>query len=132
MMNKEYRNNIDYILNEGKIENISLENLDILKNIINDDKLSEKIYNEFKTNFKESFEDEYLMKTQDLIYRLNLFVNKILIDKYNIKNLEDIKIIVDQALNDGLDLYSAVSYDNSDIEILDNFEYIINDVGIKI
>ena len=131
-MNKEYRNNIDYILNEGKIENISLENLDILKNIINDDKLSEKIYNEFKTNFKESFEDEYLMKTQDLIYRLNLFVNKILIDKYNIKNLEDIKIIVDQALNDGLDLYSAVSYDNSDIEILDNFEYIINDVGIKI
>lgn len=131
MMKNNYKKNLDYILSGGKIENIPITNLDLIKNILNDNNLGEKIYEEFCNNLEDISSDNCLMKVQDLIYRLSLLVNKILIEKYNITELDSIKNIIDSAMDNGIDLVSAVSYDESDKEILIEFEEIIEDIGIN-
>ena len=130
-MKNNYKKNLDYILSGGKIENIPITNLDLIKDILNDNNLGEKIYEEFCNNLEDISSDNYLMKVQDLIYRLSLLVNKILIEKYNITELDSIKNIIDSAMDNGIDLVSAVSYDESDKEILIEFEEIIEDIGIN-
>lgn len=131
MMKNNYKKNLDYILSGGKIENIPITNLDLIKDILNDNNLGEKIYEEFCNNLEDISSDNCLMKVQDLIYRLSLLVNKILIEKYNITELDSIKNIIDSAMDNGIDLVSAVSYDESDKEILIEFEDIIEDIGIN-
>lgn len=131
MMKNNYKKNLDYILSGGKIENIPITNLDLIKDILNDNNLEEKIYEEFCNNLEDISSDNCLMKVQDLIYRLSLLVNKILIEKYNITELDSIKNIIDSAMDNGIDLVSAVSYDESDKEILIEFEEIIEDIGIN-
>ena len=131
MMKNNYKKNLDYILSGGKIENIPITNLDLIKDILNDNNLGEKIYEEFRNNLEDISSDNCLMKVQDLIYRLSLLVNKILIEKYNITELDSIKNIIDSAMDNGIDLVSAVSYDESDKEILIEFEEIIEDIGIN-
>lgn len=131
MMKNNYKKNLDYILSGGKIENILITNLDLIKDILNDNNLGEKIYEEFCNNLEDISSDNCLMKVQDLIYRLSLLVNKILIEKYNITELDSIKNIIDSAMDNGIDLVSAVSYDESDKEILTEFEDIIEDIGIN-
>lgn len=131
MMKNNYKKNLDYILSGGKIENIPITNLDLIKDILNDNDLGEKIYEEFCNNLEDISSDNCLMKVQDLIYRLSLLVNKILIEKYNITELDSIKNIIDSAMDNGIDLVSAVSYDESDKEILIEFEEIIEDIGIN-
>lgn len=130
-MKNNYKKNLDYILSGGKIENIPITNLDLIKDILNDNNLGEKIYEEFCNNLEDVSSDNCLMKVQDLIYRLSLLVNKILIEKYNITELDSIKNIIDSAMDNGIDLVSAVSYDESDKEILIEFEEIIEDIGIN-
>ena len=130
-MKNNYKKNLDYILSGGKIENIPITNLDLIKDILNDNNLEEKIYEEFCNNLEDISSDNCLMKVQDLIYRLSLLVNKILIEKYNITELDSIKNIIDSAMDNGIDLVSAVSYDESDKEILIEFEEIIEDIGIN-
>lgn len=130
-MKNNYKKNLDYILSDGKIENIPITNLDLIKDILNDNNLGEKIYEEFCNNLEDISSDNCLMKVQDLIYRLSLLVNKILIEKYNITELDSIKNIIDSAMDNGIDLVSAVSYDESDKEILIEFEEIIEDIGIN-
>lgn len=130
-MKNNYKKNLDYILSGGKIENIPITNLDLIKDILNDNNLGEKIYEEFCNNLEDISSDNCLMKVQDLIYRLSLLVNKILIEKYNITELDSIKNIIDSAMDNGIDLVSAVSYDESDKEILIEFEEIIEDIGIN-
>lgn len=130
-MKNNYKKNLDYILSGGKIENIPITNLDLIKDILNDNNLGEKIYEEFCNNLGDISSDNCLMKVQDLIYRLSLLVNKILIEKYNITELDSIKNIIDSAMDNGIDLVSAVSYDESDKEILIEFEEIIEDIGIN-
>lgn len=131
MMKNNYKKNLDYILSDGKIENIPITNLDLIKDILNDNNLGEKIYEEFCNNLEDISSDNCLMKVQDLIYRLSLLVNKILIEKYNITELDSIKNIIDSAMDNGIDLVSAVSYVESDKEILIEFEEIIEDIGIN-
>lgn len=131
MMKNNYKKNLNYILSGGKIENIPITNLDLIKDILNDNNLGEKIYEEFCNNLEDISSDNCLMKVQDLIYRLSLLVNKILIEKYNITELDSIKNIIDSAMDNGIDLVSAVSYDESDKEILTEFEDIIEDIGIN-
>lgn len=131
MMKNNYKKNLDYILSGGKIENIPITNLDLIKDILNDNNLGEKIYEEFCNNLEDISSDNCLMKVQDLIYRLSLLVNKILIEKYNITELDSIKNIIDSAMDNGIDLVSAVSYVESDKEILIEFEEIIEDIGIN-
>lgn len=131
MMKNNYKKNLDYILSGGKIENIPITNLDLIKDILNDNNLGEKIYEEFCNNLEDISSDNCLMKVQDLIYRLSLLVNKILIEKYNITELDSIKNIIDSAMDNGIDLVSAVSYDESDKEILMEFDDIIEDIGIN-
>lgn len=130
-MKNNYKKNLDYILSGGKIENIPITNLDLIKDILNDNNLGEKIYEEFCNNLEDISSDNCLMKVQDLIYRLSLLVNKILIEKYNITELDSIKNIIDSAMDNGIDLVSAISYDESDKEILIEFEEIIEDIGIN-
>lgn len=130
-MKNNYKKNLDYILSGGKIENIPITNLDLIKDILNDNNLGKKIYEEFCNNLEDISSDNCLMKVQDLIYRLSLLVNKILIEKYNITELDSIKNIIDSAMDNGIDLVSAVSYDESDKEILIEFEEIIEDIGIN-
>lgn len=130
-MKNNYKKNLDYILSGGKIENIPITNLDLIKDILNDNNLGKKIYEEFCNNLEDISSDNCLMKVQDLIYRLSLLVNKILIEKYNITELDSIKNIIDSAMDNGIDLVSAVSYDESDKEILIEFEDIIEDIGIN-
>ena len=43
-MKNNYKKNLDYILSGGKIENIPITNLDLIKDILNDNNLGEKIY----------------------------------------------------------------------------------------
>lgn len=131
MMKNNYKKNLDYILSDEKIENIPITNLDLIKDILNDNNLGEKIYEEFCNNLEDISSDNCLMKVQDLIYRLSLLVNKILIEKYNITELDSIKNIIDSAMDNGIDLVSAVSYDESDKEVLTEFEDIIEDIGIN-
>lgn len=131
MMKNNYKKNLDYILSGGKIENIPITNLDLIKDILNDNDLGKKIFEEFCNNLEDISSDNCLMKVQDLIYRLSLLVNKILIEKYNITELDSIKNIIDSAMDNGIDLVSAVSYDESDKEILIEFEEIIEDIGIN-
>ena len=131
MMKNNYKKNLDYILSDGKIENIPITNLDLIKDILNDNDLGKKIFEEFCNNLEDISSDNCLMKVQDLIYRLSLLVNKILIEKYNITELDSIKNIIDSAMDNGIDLVSAVSYDESDKEILIEFEEIIEDIGIN-
>lgn len=131
MMKNNYKKNLDYILSDGKIENIPITNLDLIKDILNDNNLGRKIYEEFCNNLDDISSDNCLMKVQDLIYRLSLLVNKILIEKYNITELDSIKNIINSAMDNGIDLVSAVSYDESDKEILIEFEEIIEDIGIN-
>lgn len=130
-MKNNYKKNLDYILSGGKIENIPITNLDLIKDILNDNDLGKKIFEEFCNNLEDISSDNCLMKVQDLIYRLSLLVNKILIEKYNITELDSIKNIIDSAMDNGIDLVSAVSYDESDKEILIEFEEIIEDIGIN-
>lgn len=131
MMKNNYKKNLDYILSDGKIENIPITNLDLIKDILNDNNLGRKIYEEFCNNLDDISSDNCLMKVQDLIYRLSLLVNKILIEKYNITELDSIKNIINSAMDNGIDLVSAVSYDESDKEILMEFDDIIEDIGIN-
>ena len=131
MMKNNYKKNLDYILSDEKIENIPITNLDLIKDILNDNNLGGKIYEEFCNNLDDISSDSCLMKVQDLIYRLSLLVNKILIEKYNITELDSIKNIIDSAMDNGIDLVSAVSYDESDKEVLTEFEDIIEDIGIN-
>ena len=130
-MKNNYKKNLDHILSGGKIENISITNLDLIKDILDDNDLGGKIYEEFCNNLDDISSDNCLMKVQDLIYRLSLLVNKILIEKYDITELDSIKNIIDSAIDNGIDLVSAVSYDESDKEILMEFADIIEDIGIN-
>lgn len=134
-MIKDYIENIDSILKNGNIEKIKIERTNLLKDIIfNSWKFSDKLFIKFIDNFYNSnFNfDDLIMKTQDMIYRINLIVNKLLIPKYNFDNAIDISsLLLDIMEEEDLDFYSAVSYDDNDKEIIEEFDSVITN-NIKI
>lgn len=125
-MKEKYTDCINYILNDGIIENHNVENIDIIRNVLNDSGVGNRIYENFMHNFSLDFDEEDLsMKVQDLIYRINILVNDCIIPKNNISDYDDIRKIIDETLNQDIDLYSAVSYDDTDNELQDEFNSIL-------
>lgn len=125
-MKQKYIDCINYILNDGIIENHNIENIDIIRNVLNDSEVGNRIYENFMHNFSLDFDEEDLsMKVQDLIYRINILVNDCIIPKNNISDYDDIRKIIDETLNQDIDLYSAVSYDDTDNELQDEFNSIL-------
>lgn len=122
---QDFLDNVEDILNVGIIENKPLSNIDILKNISRDDNLMNLFYLEFEKNYPyEDGMDMLFTKTQDFIYRLNMSINDWLIPMHDISNPEDIKKTLCDLIFENIDLYSAVSFDDSDKEITDEFESI--------
>lgn len=130
-MKKDYLYNVESILQEEKIENIKLENIDILKAVMNDNEISNLLYKNFKNNLPLGCED-IIMKTQDLVYRVNYCINNCLLEKQNSNNYELIKTTVKELIDKGADFYSAVSYDAFDKEMIDEFNFLLDgkDIGI--
>lgn len=130
-----FNENIDSILNDGKIENISIPNIDEIKSIIMDEELNKLLYQVFKKNYESTYGDDtdYIyLKIQDLLYRLHLLINHILIEEYAIKDKNDIYDAVYNYVLDNSILYDSVNYDDSDLdELKDETIYQIEALDIK-
>ena len=103
---------------------IKIKNIDILESIFRDSDLADKLYNGFIKNYNSEFDnnDMLLTKTNDFMYRLSLLINDFLIPVHKIDETKDIKDALNCLLEKDIDLYSAVSYDPSDMEIIEEFE----------
>ncbi len=128
---QDFLDNVEDILNVGIIESKPLSNIDILKSISKDDNLMNLFYLEFESNYPDE-DDMLLCKTQDFIYRLNMAINDWLIPMHGINTIEDIKSTLTDLIFEDIDLYSAVSFDESDKECIDEFEAIFPNKDIKI
>lgn len=121
---KQFNDNINDILDSGNIENISIPNVDLIKRIILNVNLNKIIFKKFKDNYKSTYGDDlenFYMKVQDLLYRLHLLINHILISSLDVTKEEDIfDAIYSYIVNDSLSLYDAVNYDDTDLEELKN------------
>lgn len=122
-MKKDYLRNINGILEDGHVEGIELQNIDMLKAVFSDKSLSDLIYKGFESNFEWEFnEDDLYMKSEDLVYRLHLAINKWLIPIYEITDVNELKSYLTELININIDLYSGVGYDDSDNEIIEEFK----------
>ena len=130
---RDFIKNVNNILNYGKVEGINLENIDLLKQVFNDDRIQDIFYDGFKNNFSLFYEDDMLMKSQDFAYQLNLFINNSLIPYYQ---TEDIDLIIektkDLCINNGLDLYSSVNYNKYDEELIKDFNATIEEKELEL
>lgn len=132
-MKKEFLDNVWNILSEGVIENRPLSNIDILKNISKDDNLMNLFYLEFEKAYPmEEGTDMLFTKTQDFVYRLNMAVSDWLIPIHEIDTIDKIKSTFVDLICEDIDLYSAVSYDESDKEIIEEFEFLLPKKDIHI
>lgn len=129
-MREYYKENLNTIFESGNIENIPIDNLDTIKGLIEDPDLNERFYRRFNHNYESmNLETSDInMKVNDFIYRLNLLINKVLIPNH----IDNFKETINGLLDDDIDLFSAVSFDDSDNEIIEDFEYMVNDRDIKI
>lgn len=116
---------INEILDNKQIEGIKLNNINLLKNIIFDNEINNKLFDSFKKDYNITYGDDpdyLIMKTQDCIYRISLLINNCLIANYGIAFNNEIKDIISQALeNNTFSLFDSVSYDNSDYEIINEY-----------
>lgn len=132
-MKKEFLDNVENILSEGVIENRPLSNIDILKNISKDDNLMNLFYLEFEKAYPmDEGTDMLFTKTQDFVYRLNMAVSDWLIPIHEIDTIDKIKSTFVDLIFEDIDLYSAVSYDESDKEIIEEFEFLLPKKDIHI
>lgn len=130
---KNFKENIDNILRACNIEGKTLKQPNLLKKISKDKNLMHLFFLEFEMRYP--YQDGYDMlfcKTQDFIYRLDMAINDWLIPMHNIKTYKEIKSTFIDLIFEDIDLYSAVSYDESDKEIIDEFESIFSNKDINI
>ncbi len=126
-MKNIFKANLNSFLNDKAVENIPLKNVSVLSYLINEDDLFDNMYNHFKKEFNSLFEiNDLYMKSEDFMYRLNLLVNDYIIPRYGNINNHDIKEKVKELVNRNIDLYSSVSYDDTDILIIEDFYDIDN------
>ena len=129
---KDFKDNIEDILNVGIIESKPIKQLDMLKDIYKDDNLTHLFFLEFEKNYPyEDGLDMLFCKTQDFVYRLDMAINDWLIPTHNLETLSDIKSTLIDLIFEDIDLYSAVNYDESDKELIDEFESIFPSQDIK-
>ena len=130
---KDFKENVDNILSGGNIEGKKIKQPDILKQISKDKNLMHLFFLEFEMRYPyEDGLDMLFCKTEDFIYRLDMAINDWLIPMHNIKTYKEIKSTFMDLIFEDIDLYSAVSYDESDKEIIDEFESIFSNKGINI
>ncbi len=123
-MREQFINNINNILDSKQIEGINLERVDLLKSVFQNQELFNKLYVNFKNYFTSNFnEDELFLKTEDFVYRLHYAINNWLIPIHNLNDSEVIKTL-NNLVDNGIDLYESVSYDDYDKVMLDEFEEI--------
>lgn len=122
------------ILEDGIIEGqyIDIKSEHYINTLLSDYHFVRRIYKPFYDNLINNCGiDEMYIKVQDFIYRLDILISKVLIKKYDINNYENIKDKIEKLIDDNIDLYSAVSYDSSDNEIIEEFDSMISE-DIKI
>ncbi|MGN1267952.1 MAG: hypothetical protein ACI4U0_00385 [Candidatus Aphodocola sp.] len=130
---KDIKENIDNILSGGNIEGKKIKQPDMLKQISKDKNLMHLFFLEFEMRYPyEDGLDMLFCKTEDFIYRLDMAINDWLIPMHNIKTYKEIKSTLMDLIFEDIDLYSAVSYDESDKEIIDEFESIFSNKEINI
>ncbi len=130
---KDFIRNVKDIINSGKVEGISLSNVDILKSITEDKKLMSLFYEKFNNDYPVEYGSDMLFcKTQDFVYRLNIAINDWLIPEYNITDITDIKNTLSNLANEDIDLYSSVSYDDSDNFYEEEFGFLMDGKDIKL
>lgn len=130
---KEFNDSINQILNEGTIENIKIPNVDSIRYIVNNERINNKLYHEFCGHYNTMFSDDSMIqcKLQDMIYRIHL-LDYHFADNHAIASQDDIVRYINSSLdlkND--DLFDAVSYDESDLEIVQDFFCEIDDFLAK-
>ena len=130
---KDFKENIDNILSVSNIEGKKIKQPDILKQISKDKNLMHLFFLEFEMRYPyEDGLDMLFCKTEDFVYRLDMAINDWLIPMHNIKTYKEIKSTFMDLIFEDIDLYSAVSYDESDKEIIDEFESIFSNKDINI
>lgn len=130
---KDFKENIDNILSGGNIEGKKIKQPDMLKQISKDKNLMHLFFLEFEMRYPyEDGLDMLFCKTEDFIYRLDMAINDWLIPMHNIKTYKEIKSTLMDLIFEDIDLYSAVSYYESDKEIIDEFESIFSNKEINI
>lgn len=132
MKQKDFNKTINEVLDEGKIENKDIKNIDTLRYILEDKKINKCLYDGFTKNYEMEYGSnrEYLlMKIQDMLYRLHLLVNYNFVERYGVVDNNTIKnavsILID---NEDIDFYDAVSFDDSDFEIVDLQDFDVRNV----
>ena len=132
MKQKDFNKTINEVLDEGKIENKDIKNIDTLRYILEDKKINKCLYDGFTKNYEMEYGSnrEYLlMKIQDILYRLHLLVNYNFVERYGVVDNDTIKnavsILID---NENIDFYDAVSFDDSDFEIVDLQDFDVKNV----
>ena len=103
-----------------------------LKYLLDDRKINKSLYDGFTKNYEMEYgsnRDYILMKIQDMLYRLHLLVNYNFVERYGIIDKNNIRnaiiILID---NDDIDFYDAVSFDDSDFEIVDLQDFDVRNV----
>lgn len=130
---KDFKENIDNILSGGNIEGKKIKQPDMLKQISKDKNLMHLFFLEFEMRYPyEDGLDMLFCKTEDFIYRLDMAINDWLIPMHNIKTYKEIKSTLMDLIFEDIDLYSTVSYYESDKEIIDEFESIFSNKEINI
>lgn len=132
MTNKIFNDNINDILKNKKIENVPIINVNLIKRLLKDKELNKELFKQYQTNYINSVneDDLYYLKTEDLIYRLNIFVNYIIIGKLKITDFNEIKKMILNSIND-IDLVSSVDYNSNDIkEMFEDFEETYGGINI--
>lgn len=128
---KEFNKEINCILKNKQIENQNINNVDIIKNIVNNKKINNELYKKFMKEYEIEFGNDqsfFNMKIQDMLYRINLFINYNMIEKYNINDMNTISQVFNNLMDErNIDLFSAVSYDNTDFEIVEMQEPDVRD-----
>ena len=132
MKQKDFNKTINEVLNEGKIENQDIKNIDILRYLLEDKKINKSLYDGFTKNYEMEYgsnRDYILMKIQDMLYRLHLLVNYNFIERYGVVDNDAIKNAVSVlGDNEDIDFYDAVSLDDSDFEIVDLQDFDVRNV----
>lgn len=117
-MNRDYFNQeIIQILEDGKVENQNINNCELIKSIMLDETINVSLFEKFKSNYETLYgndQDFFVMKIQDLVYRVNILINDILLES-GIPKEELHNTIYYYVENEMIDFYSAVNYNEDDI-----------------
>lgn len=126
MMKKLFDNAVDNIINSKKINNISLKNIEIIKYVLKDKIVSKKLYKMFKKNYEVVYGsdlDWLLMKVEDMVYRCNLLINSVIIDKFGVTDKNAIRDAINCYLDSNNEnLFDSVDYNDNDLEIINNYQ----------